>query len=135
VSGHWLPSFESQAPGQSSDALLSGHTGALQRQVNEQYLPAFNEVTASLQEHHFRGAELADVGVANETNRFLNWVRLTYAPGDVAWQTPPLRSQAERATEILRLGAEWSTTDKNQIPKDYVDWRHQVQPCSAASGD
>lgn len=99
----------------------------LQRLVNEQYRPAFNEVMTSLQENHFRRAELANVGASNETNRFLNWVRLTYAPGDEAWRTAPLRSQSERRAEILRLGAEWSTTNKNQIPKDYIEWLQQVQ--------
>ena len=99
----------------------------LQRQVNEQYRPAFEEVTTLLRQNDFRRGELADVGIANETNRFLNWVRLTYAPGDEAWQTAPLRSQEERRSEIMRLGQEWSTTNEDKIPKDYVDWLHQVQ--------
>lgn len=100
---------------------------ALQRQVNEQYRPAFEEVTNLLRENHFRRSELADVGIANETNRFLNWVRLTYAPGDETWQATPRRTQEERRAEILRLGGEWSVTDKNQIPNNYFDWLYQVQ--------
>ncbi|BDV36596.1 hypothetical protein SS37A_41260 (plasmid) [Methylocystis iwaonis] len=42
----------------------------LRRQVYEQYRPAFTEVTSLLQEGNFRRAELEDVGVANESNRF-----------------------------------------------------------------
>lgn len=78
----------------------------LRRQVYEQYRPAFTEVTRILQEGNFRRAELEDVGVANETNRFLNWVRLTYAPGDESWQSAPLCPEKERRAEILRFGAE-----------------------------
>lgn len=99
----------------------------LRQLVYEQYRPAFNEVTALLQAHKFRRPELEDVGAANETNRFLNWVRLTYAPGDETWELAPLRSQAERRDEILRLGAEWTTTTEDRIPHDYIDWLHVVQ--------
>jgi hypothetical protein len=61
----------------------------LRRQVYEQHQPAFNEVTAPLLEHNF---QLANAGVANETNWFLNWVQLTYAPGDETWgRRRPLR--------------------------------------------
>ncbi|HWB53393.1 MAG TPA: phospholipase D family protein [Tepidisphaeraceae bacterium] len=99
----------------------------LRRQVYEQYRPAFNEVTKLLEENGFRRPELEDVGTANETNRFLNWVRLTQAPGDEAWATAPLRSQDQRRSEILRLGREWTQTDKNKIPEDYIDWLRQVR--------
>jgi hypothetical protein len=100
---------------------------SLRQQVYEQYRPAFSEVARLLQENQFRRTELEDVGGANETNRFLNWVRLTYAPGDETWQTAPLRSEEERRAEILRLGQEWMTTDESRIPKDYIDWLHIVQ--------
>ena len=50
----------------------------LRQQVYEQYRPAFNEVTAILKEHGFRRDELFDLGAAHETNRFLNYVRLTH---------------------------------------------------------
>jgi hypothetical protein len=99
----------------------------LRRQVYEQYRPAFNEVTKLLEENEFRRPELEDVGTANETNRFLNWVRLTQAPGDEAWATAPLRSQDDRRLEIIRLGREWTQTDKNKIPEDYIDWLRQVR--------
>lgn len=99
----------------------------LRRQVYEQYRPAFNEVTALLLENGFRRPELEEAGAANETNRFLNWVRLTYAPGEETWEAAPLRSQAERRTEILRLGAEWTTTKEDRIPHHFIDWLHLVQ--------
>jgi hypothetical protein len=76
----------------------------LRRQVYEQYRPAFNEVTQLLEERQLRRPELADVGFANETNRFLNLVRLTYVIGDDAWQSAPLLSEHARRQEILRLG-------------------------------
>ncbi len=99
----------------------------LRQQIHEQYRPAFNEVTAILKEHGFRRPELADVGSANETNQFLNWVRLTYVLGDEAWQSAPLRAGLERRAEIIRLGAEWSQTDNNKVPPDYVDWLEVVK--------
>jgi hypothetical protein len=44
----------------------------LQHLVYGQYRPAFNYVTDILQEKSFRRPELADVGIANETNLFLS---------------------------------------------------------------
>lgn len=99
----------------------------LRRQVYEQYKPAFAEVTALLAENKLRRAELEDIGEANETNRFLNFVRRTHVPGDEGWQTAPLRSQAERREEILSLGREWATTYNSQVPEDFADWLLQVQ--------
>ena len=64
----------------------------LRQQVYEQYRPSYNEVTRILEEHDFRRPELAGIGAANETNRFLNWVRLSFVIGDEAWQSAPLRS-------------------------------------------
>lgn len=99
----------------------------LRQEVYEQYRPAFNEVTAILEEHGFRRPELADLGVANETNRFLNWVRLTHVIGDEAWQTAPLRSAEDRRTEIVRFGTEWTQTDNNKVPEDYAAWIGNVR--------
>lgn len=99
----------------------------LRRQVYEQYLPSFNEVTKLLLYNGIRRVDLEDVGVANETNRFLNWVRLTYAIGDDSWRLAPLRPEEERRNEILRLGTEWSTTDESKVPTDYVNWLRTVQ--------
>jgi hypothetical protein len=105
----------------------------LRRQVYEQYRPSFNEVTQLLEQNAFRRAELEDVGIANETNRFLNWVRLTYAPGDEAWQSAALRSQSDRRIEIVRLGQEWATTKQNRIPPDFIDWLRLVQSVFGAA--
>lgn len=99
----------------------------LRRQVYEEYRPAFEEVTALLEQNGFRRPELADVGIANETNRFLNWVRLTHAPGDEAWQSTPIQVQEERRPEILRFGAEWKAAADNRVPKDYAAWLLRVR--------
>ncbi len=68
-----------------------------------------------------------DVGSANETNRFLNWVRLTYVIGDDAWKSAPVRPEEDRKSEILRLAREWELTDQTKIPEDYLDWLKTVQ--------
>ncbi len=99
----------------------------LRQEVYEQYRPAFNEVTAILEEHEFRRPELASLGAANETNRFLNWVRLTYVIGDEAWQTAPLRSPKDRRAGIIRFGNEWTETDNNKVPEDYAAWIGNVR--------
>lgn len=98
----------------------------LQRQVYEQYRPAFTEVSDILAEHGFRRPELAVIGLANETNRFLNWVRRTYVIGDAAWQTAPQRAPGERRALIERLGAEWATTADSKVPETYVKWLQTI---------
>jgi hypothetical protein len=98
----------------------------LRREV-DRYRKAFGEVTQLLQENQFRRPELENVGPANETNRFLNWVRVTYASGEGARENVPLRSPVECKTEIVRLGREWTQTDHNKIPKDYIGALHQVR--------
>jgi hypothetical protein len=99
----------------------------LRRQVYEQYRPAFREVTEVLEQHGFRRTELQDVGKANETNRFLNWVRLTYAVGDEAWQSASIRQEAERRSMIRQLGEQWATTPNSKVPPDYIEWLHSVR--------
>lgn len=99
----------------------------LRQLVYEQYRPAFNEVTAVLEENGFRRADLSDVGRANETNRFLNYVRLTHVFGDEAWQSAPLRSPEERRALILSFGQEWVTADDNKVPEDYASWLRTVR--------
>jgi len=106
----------------------------LRREVYEQYRPSFSEVTKILEANHFRRKELEDVGTANETNRFLNWVRLTYAPGEEIWEFAPLRSEDDRRAEILRLGREWTQTDQSKIPDDYLDWLRRVQSTFGTAG-
>jgi hypothetical protein len=100
----------------------------LRREVYEQYRPSFSEVTNILGENGFRRPELGSVGPAYGTNRFLNWVRLTYVSGDDAWQSAPFRPTDDRRSEILRLGREWAETesDRSQIPEEYLDWLGNV---------
>jgi hypothetical protein len=98
----------------------------LRREV-QRYRASFAEVTKILEDRQFRRAELENAGAAIGTNRFLNWVRLTYAPGEQAWELAPLRPPDERRAEILRLGREWTQTDKNKIPEDYLEWLSLVR--------
>jgi hypothetical protein len=100
---------------------------SLRQEVYEQYRPAFSEVTAILEQRDFRRPELADLGIANETNRFLNWVRRTHVVGDEAWQTAPLRGVEERRREIIQFGQEWAYTDDNKVPEDYAAWIGNVR--------
>lgn len=91
---------------------------ALRRRVYEQFRPAFDEVSTVLSENNLHRPEWSDSDNGSETNRFLNWVRLTHAPGD-DWQKSPLRAQADRRAELLSLGQEWVSTEKPRIPEDY----------------
>lgn len=100
---------------------------SLRQLVYEQYRPAFNEVTGILTANNFRRGDLADVGIANETNRFLNYVRLTHAQGDDAWQTAPLRNPDERRTLIVGFGKEWIAAANNKVPQDYAAWLRTVR--------
>jgi len=99
----------------------------LQRQVVEQYQPAFREVTLLLEAHDYRRPELEGVGSANETNRFLNWLRLTHIVGDEAWRSAPTRTEELRSGDILRFGSEWATTERSMVPPDYVSWLRTVR--------
>lgn len=99
----------------------------LRRQVNEQYRPAFLEVLETLQSGNYRRADLEDLGIAYETNRFLNWVRLSKAPGD-EWSQGPLRpAQADRLKEVRSLAQEWVTANRSQVPHDYTDMLRNVR--------
>lgn len=107
-----VASRERPAPRDSSEEELS-------RQVHEQYGPAFDEVTQVLREEDLRRADLARLAPAFETNRFLNYVRLTHVIRDEAWQTAPLRSKEERRAEVIRYGREWIEAKDNRVPEDY----------------
>jgi hypothetical protein len=91
---------------------------ALRRRVYEQFKPAFDEVSAVLSENGLHRPEWSESDDGSKTNRFLNWVRLMHGAGD-DWQKSPLRSQTDRRLELLRLGNEWTSTDKPHIPQDY----------------
>jgi hypothetical protein len=92
----------------------------LRRQVYQEYRPAFTEVTNVLEVAGYRRKELAELGPASETNRFLNWVRLTYAIGDDSWNTSPLRTEAERRPVLEKLGSEWVSTDDDKVTEDFA---------------
>lgn len=99
----------------------------LRRQVYEEYKPAFTEVLEMIRQGNYRRTDLEELGIAYETNRFLNWVRLTQAPGD-SWADAPLRpNQEERLREVKRLGSEWVKADANQVPRDYTEMLRTAQ--------
>ena len=100
---------------------------SLRQQVYEQYRPAFNEVTAILEEGGYRREDLADVGIANETNRFLNYIRRSHVFGDEAWRNAPLRTPDARQIEIEKYAREWVSTPDNKVPEDYASWLLKVK--------
>ena len=93
----------------------------LRRQVYEEYRPAFAEVADLLERHRLRRADLASVGLANEANRFLNWVRLTRVRGDDVWQAAALRPRDERERYMLPLAEAWAIAADPKIPSDYIE--------------
>ena len=99
----------------------------LRQQVYEEYLPAFLEVQKILSTENLHRPELISLGVAHATNRFLNWVRLTEAPGDATWDSTPLRSVLERKAEIIRLGRAWLATKDNRVHPGYAEQLATVQ--------
>lgn len=64
-------------------------------------------MTAILDEHVFRRPDLANVGIENETNRFLNYIRLTHVIGDKAWQTAPPLSERRSNKRFQRSTAKF----------------------------
>lgn len=93
-----------------------------------EYRSAFLEIDQVLTDEKINRGELNSVGPAHRTNRFLNWVRLTQAPGEEAWRTAPRRTSEDRRLLIQRLGREWANLDSDhtQIPKEYLDWLERV---------
>jgi len=98
----------------------------LRRLVYEQYKPAFSDVGELLAEHGLRRPELSAVGLANETNRFLSWLRLTHIPGE-EWRDAPALSREDRSARILEFGGEWAEAANNRVPADYVEWLNRVR--------
>jgi hypothetical protein len=107
----------------------------LRRTVYEEYRPAFAEVRDILAEGGFRRPELAEIGPLNETNRFLNWVRLTYAPGETAWRAATTLSPEERRARLRSLGAEWAQTPDSKVPEGYVSALRTVGEAFGTRGD
>ncbi|KQM54327.1 hypothetical protein ASE69_18800 [Sphingomonas sp. Leaf208] len=98
----------------------------LRQLVYEQYRPAFSEVEGILVANHFRRPELAGAGLANETNRFLNWLRLTRVAGDDAWRDAPLRAPEQRRAIVIEAGQAWRDAEQSRVPDDYLDWLGRV---------
>lgn len=98
----------------------------LYKLVYEQYRPAFNEVEKILVERELRRAELSGIGVSNETNRFLNWLRLTRITGDETWRNAPIRTPDQRRAIIIEAGEAWRDSADSQVPDDYLDWLARV---------
>ncbi len=93
----------------------------LQREIYEEYDPAFREVQTILATQGLRRTDLSDVvGIVNDTNRFLNYVRLTHVIGDKAWQNAPLRDADERREQIQHYAREWVDAPDSKVPEDYV---------------
>ncbi len=98
----------------------------LRQQVYEQYRPAFNEVTDILEEHNCWRNDLVHLGVAHETNRFLNFVRLTHAVGDEAWKCAPLLEVDDRRNLVQKFGREWHEIDDPKVFDYYSEWLNNV---------
>lgn len=101
----------------------------LRRQIYERYRPAFNEVANILEENDLRRPEFLNIGLGNETNRFLSWVRQTYVKGDEAWKNAQVASFKERAKEIQKLGQEWASTEDPKVHEGFhasITTVHQV---------
>jgi hypothetical protein len=106
---------------------------SLRRKVSE-YRIAFNEVQTLLEENQIHRSELRGIGAENETGLFLNWVRLTHAVGDESWKGAQLRSEDVRRGQILDLGREWSTVERDRVAKEFFEWLRRVRTVFA-SGD
>jgi hypothetical protein len=103
----------------------------LRRRVYEQFRPAFDEVSETLSEKGLHRPEWKNADRGSETNRFLNWVRLTRAPGD-DWQKSPIRSLEDRHKEIVALGEQWAITGDTRITEDYFKNMEQLRAVFAS---
>ena len=99
---------------------------ALRRRVYEQFMPAFAEVSSFLSEEGLHRPEWSVTDKGSETNRFLNWVRLTQGSGD-EWQNAPLRSKEERREALFELGRGWVATTNPRIAADYFPNMNQLR--------
>ena len=99
---------------------------SLHRLIYENYVPAFNEVASILLESNWLREDLGQYDIHTETNRFLNWVRLTYVRGDEIWQRAPKLLPNLRKAKINELGREWKFTDKPKFDPYFFDWLSTV---------
>ena len=89
-------------------------------------MPAFAEVSSFLSEEGLHRPEWSVTDKGSETNRFLNWVRLTQGSGD-EWQNAPLRSKEERREALFELGRGWVATTNPRIAADYFPNMNQLR--------
>ena len=99
----------------------------LRREVDERYLPAFSEVKDILKMNSHRRPELAGIGIELETNRFLNYVRLTHVVGDQVWQSAEPQRPEERQKLIVKYAKEWIDAVDSKVPVEYLEWLEKVR--------
>ena len=92
---------------------------ALYRRVYERFKPAFDEVTATLSKDGFHRPEWNGADRTSETNRFLNWVRLTHGASSDWEKAPILTRKEDLEASIMALAREWSTATDPRITNDY----------------
>lgn len=102
----------------NKQSFLSG----LRKSVYEEYKPAFSEVKTILFDEGLQRQDMANIGPDNETNRFLNWLRLTFVHGEEAWKEAPALSPIERRSKIVELGKSWQSSIDAKVTEDYFEW-------------
>ena len=98
----------------------------LHRLVHERYGPAFSEIGRILQERGLNRDELVRLSPATQVNRFLNWVRLEHAVGDV-WKETGRLDPSEREDRVAGFGRGWETTGNSRIDPYFFEWHDRVQ--------
>ena len=99
---------------------------SLKKEVVEQYRPYFTRIGEVLTEGGHLRPEFIELGISHQTNRFLNWVRQTFAPGD-DWKESEILSPTERDANVTRLGPQWVETTRHMVPDVYFPWLATVQ--------
>lgn len=99
----------------------------LQKLIYEKYRPAFDEVSAVVRDQRMRRPEFEGMGLEIETNRFLNWIRLTHAVGESSWRDAPKRNQQERRLLLEAFAEQWIATAEPQIPGDYFQMLKELR--------
>jgi hypothetical protein len=92
----------------------------LRRQVQEEYSPAFAEVSDVLAAEGLYREDVLGIAPAFRTNRFLNWLRLTHVLGD-AWKDAPHPPEGERKAEVARRAAEWCSAEDGRVAGGYAE--------------
>lgn len=101
----------------------------MQKLIYSQYMPAFREVASFLESGGYRRPELASLDISAETNRFLNWCRLTLILDDETWKEAPVLLPAARISKLESIAREWVDTMNPRIDSGYVSSQnllHQI---------